>query len=274
MGRVVEQGDRNEAPCVGVRRIAREWLEQRFSLDLTMSRIEQMRDAGGGPAYPGGRDHGGAAGGGRNVEPAEAPATPPGRLVMLDRDGTINVERHYLSDPAELELLAGAAEGIRSLRQAGLRVAVVTNQSGVARGYFDAATLGRIHARLRLLLQEQGASLDGIFVCPHHPDDACRCRKPGPGLAEQAAAACNAELSRSFVVGDKACDVELGRGVGATTILVRTGYGDGVHREGSVRADYVAGNLAEAAEIIRGLVEADRPHGGDSAHAAAAGKAP
>ncbi|HEX8674364.1 MAG TPA: HAD family hydrolase [Longimicrobium sp.] len=256
--------------------MAREWLEQRFSLDLTMSRIkENVR--GGGPVSPAERDRGGAPGGGRNVEPAQAPATPPGgpgRLVMLDRDGTINVERHYLSDPAELELLPGAAEGIRSLRQAGLRVAVVTNQSGLARGYFDAATLGRIHARLRLLLEEQGASLDGIFVCPHHPDDACRCRKPGPGLAEQAAAACNAELPRSFVVGDKACDVELGSGVGATTILVRTGYGDGVHREGSVRADYVAGDLAEAAEIIRALVEAERPHHGRPADAVAAWNAP
>lgn len=179
---------------------------------------------------------------------------------MLDRDGTINVERHYLSDPAELELLPGAAEGIRSLRAAGLGVAVVTNQSGLARGYFDSATLGRINARLRDLLAAEGASVDGIYVCPHHPRDGCRCRKPGPGLAEQVAAAMQVDLSRCFVVGDKDCDVELGRGVGATTILVLTGYGRSERDEGGVRPDYVANDLREAATIIRRLVEADALH--------------
>ena len=179
------------------------------------------------------------------------------RVVMLDRDGTINVERNYLSDPAELELLPGAAEGIRSLRGAGLGVAVVTNQSGLARGYFDSATLDRIHARLNGLLLEGGASVDEIYVCPHGPWEGCRCRKPGPGLAEQVAAATGADLSRCFVVGDKECDIELGRGVGATTILVLTGYGAKELQAGSARPHHVAADLREAATIILRIVEMD-----------------
>lgn len=184
---------------------------------------------------------------------------------MMDRDGTINVERHYLSDPVDLELLPGAAEGIRALNEAGLGVAVVTNQSGLARGYFDVATLDQIHARLHDLLAGCGASVDGIYVCPHHPDDGCRCRKPGPGLAEQVAAAMQVDLSRCFVVGDKECDVELGHGVGATTILVLTGYGKGTRDKGGVRPDYVTSDLREAAEVIRRLVEADAPQAQGSA---------
>lgn len=203
---------------------------------------------------------------------------------MLDRDGTINVERNYLSDPGELELLPGATEGIRRLRDAGLGVAVVTNQSGLARGYFDAATLDRIHARLNELLAEDRASVDGIYVCPHKPGEGCRCRKPGPGLAEQVAAATGADLSRCFVVGDKECDIELGRGVGATTILVLTGYGAKELQTGAVRPDHVAADLREAAGIILGIVEADaaggpgpsseepaRPHGAPAGSAGRSG---
>ena len=92
------------------------------------------------------------------------------RLVLLDRDGTINVERNYLADPDGIELIPNAAEGIRRLRALGIAVAVVTNQSGIARGYCDWQTLDAIHDRLRGLLAEQGAEIDRIYVCPHHPD--------------------------------------------------------------------------------------------------------
>ncbi|MCS6805665.1 MAG: HAD family hydrolase [Acidobacteriota bacterium] len=175
-------------------------------------------------------------------------------LVLLDRDGTINVEKHYLSSPDQVELLPAAAEGILQMRQLGLTVVVVTNQSAIARGYMDRRTLEQIHRRLCALLEEQGASLDAIYVCPHHPDDGCVCRKPAPGLAQQAAAEWQAELSGSFVIGDNVCDIELGRRIGATTLLVRTGYGARVAADGTAQPDYVVDDLQHAARVIAELI--------------------
>ncbi len=177
------------------------------------------------------------------------------RLVLLDRDGTINVEKHYLSSPDQLELLPNAVAGIRLMRRLGLVTVGVTNQSAIGRGYFGPDRLESIHRRLGELLAGQGAFLDAMYFCPHRPDDGCECRKPAPGLAEQAAAAFGADLSRSFVIGDKVCDIELGKRVGATTILVRTGYGARVALEmdamaGTSRPDYVVDDLLEAARAI------------------------
>jgi len=177
-----------------------------------------------------------------------------GRLVLLDRDGTINVEKEYLSDPEGVELLGNAAEGIRRLRDSGLKVVVVTNQSGIARGYFDEVTLKSIHERLLSLLEAEGARLDGIYVCRHHPDERCPCRKPETGLLQQAAEEFRADLSQAFVIGDKAADIECGRRVGATTLLVRTGYGEEVAAQGGAGADCVVADLGEAADVIAQLV--------------------
>ena len=179
------------------------------------------------------------------------------QLVLLDRDGTINAEKRYLSSPDQVELLPGAAEGIQLMRRLGLAVVVVTNQSAIARRYFGLDTLGRIHKRLRELLANYEASLDAIYVCPHRPDERCDCRKPAPGLAWEAANEFQADLSRSFVVGDKVCDIELGKRVGATTILVRTGYGASVAVEGATQADYVVDDLLDAAHVIQRLVTGD-----------------
>ncbi len=173
---------------------------------------------------------------------------------MLDRDGTINAEKHYLSSADQLELLPDAAEGLRRLRAMGLSIAVVTNQSAIARGYFDAAALDLVHRRLEEMLKEQDASVDRFYVCPHGPDDDCPCRKPRPGLALRAAEDFQADLSRSFVIGDKDSDIELGRAVGARTILVRTGYGARRGDEAAAVADYSASNLLEAAEWIRSVI--------------------
>lgn len=147
------------------------------------------------------------------------------RFVLLDRDGTINVERHYLSDPDQLELYPGVGEAMHRLADLGFGLVVITNQSGIARGYFDLATLARIHDRLRDLLKVHGVRLDGIYLCPHGPDDDCDCRKPLPGMVNQAVADLGFDPKRAFVVGDKRVDVELARAVGATGILVRTGHG-------------------------------------------------
>jgi D-glycero-D-manno-heptose 1,7-bisphosphate phosphatase len=188
------------------------------------------------------------------------------RFAVLDRDGTINVEREYLSHPEQLELLPGAAPGLRHLRTLGLGLVVITNQSGIGRGYFNRAGLDLIHDRLRELLAAEGIRLDGIYVCPHHPSDGCTCRKPQPELLERAAREHQFKPSESFVIGDKAIDIELGERVGATTLLVRTGYGAQVAAlppgeimtQAAVTWDYVVDDLANAAGVIERLLDKDR----------------
>ena len=174
-------------------------------------------------------------------------------FVALDRDGTIIVERGYLSSPDQVELLPGAGAGLRAMRGLGLGLVIVTNQSAVGRGYFDLARLEEIHGRLRELLLAVGVELDGIYVCPHTPADGCSCRKPLPGLLLQASRELGFDPAGAFVIGDKPCDIELGRGVGATTILVRTGYGAEHEAAGTVAPDHVADDLVAAAEFISSL---------------------
>ena len=179
------------------------------------------------------------------------------RFVVLDRDGTINIEREYLSDPDQLELLPGVVCGLRHLRKLGLGLVVITNQSGVGRGYFDGARLDIIHKRLCALLAAEDIQLDGIYVCPHHPEENCTCRKPQPELLEKAAREHNFKPSEAFVIGDKVIDIELGQRVGATTLLVRTGYGAQVAAQKAVPWDYVVDDLANAAAVIERLLNMD-----------------
>jgi len=176
------------------------------------------------------------------------------RFVVLDRDGTIIVRRDYLSDPAGMELLPGAARGLRKLAELGLGLVIATNQSGIGRGYFNATRLESIHRRLGELLAAEAVPPIPIYVCPHLPEDGCRCRKPMPGLVEQAARELGFDPRAGFVIGDNVCDVELGKGIGATTLLVRTGYGDDLARAGAVAPDYVVDDLAKGAEVIQHLV--------------------
>lgn len=178
------------------------------------------------------------------------------RYVLLDRDGTINVERHYLSDPEQLELLPNAARGLAAMNQLGLGLIVITNQSGVARGLFDVARLDEIHVRLRALLAAEGVALEGIFYCPHLPEEGCGCRKPLAGLVEQAARTLGFQPEQSFVIGDKPCDLELGRTIDATTLLVRTGYGSLVDAETAAQANYMVDDLWQAAQVIGRLLDA------------------
>lgn len=170
--------------------------------------------------------------------------------ILLDRDGTVIEERHYLCEPEGVALLPGVAEGLAKLVGAGYRLALVTNQSGIGRGLFDEAAMHRVNDRLRELLAERGVTLDGIFFCPHAPEEACDCRKPLPGLFHQAAQQLGAVPERTCVIGDKACDVDLGLGVGARGILVRTGHGAKEPPDVAARADCVAATLDEAADWI------------------------
>lgn len=172
------------------------------------------------------------------------------RVALLDRDGTIAVERNYLSRVEDVALLPGAAAGLRRLREAGFRLVVVTNQSGIGRGYFDLATLEAIHARLTALLAAEGVTLDGLFFCPHLPDDGCACRKPRTGLVERAAHALGFRVEECAVIGDNVCDVDLARALGVPAVLVRTGYGAALEREGRVEADAVVDDLVGAAEHL------------------------
>ncbi len=173
------------------------------------------------------------------------------RFVALDRDGTLNVERQYLSSPDQVELLHGAGAGLRTMRELGLGLVIVTNQSAVGRGYFDMARLEEIHGRLRQLLLAEGVELDGIYICPHTPEDECVCRKPLPGLLLQASRELGFDPAGALVIGDKPCDIELGRGLGATTILVRTGYGAHYEAARTVTPDCVVDDLVEAAEFAK-----------------------
>ncbi len=193
--------------------------------------------------------------------------------VFLDRDGTVIVERHYLSDPDGVELLPGAVEGLRKLQGLGLPLVLVTNQSGVGRGYFGPDAVERVHGRLLDLLEAQGVALAGIYSCPHAPGEDCDCRKPLPGLILRAAGELGLDPASSFVVGDKPCDVDLGLVVNACAILVRTGYGSKHALNGDSAPDAIVDDLREAADVIEqtlrrrggGEQAGTQPGGGDAA---------
>jgi D-glycero-D-manno-heptose 1,7-bisphosphate phosphatase len=179
------------------------------------------------------------------------------RFAILDRDGTINEEIGYVLHPAEMRLIPGAAAAIHRLREHGLGIVVVTNQSPIGRGLLTEQRLGDIHDRLRDLLADEGASLDAIEFCPHTPEDACACRKPGTEMVERAAWLLDFDPSEAFVVGDHAGDMRLGRALGARTILVLTGHGAEECDEAAPFTDHVADDLLGASAIIGSLLSTE-----------------
>ncbi|MBI5236476.1 MAG: HAD family hydrolase [Deltaproteobacteria bacterium] len=174
-----------------------------------------------------------------------------GATVFLDRDGTINVDTGYVSNPDTLELIPGAGRAIRRLNDAGVKVVVVSNQSGVGRGMFTGADVEAVNDRLAALLRvDAGARIDAVYFCPHHPDDNCPCRKPMTLLAQRAVAEHGIELSRAYVVGDKASDVWLGRNLNVKTVLVLTGDGKKELSKLNPAPDFVADDLSGAVDMI------------------------
>lgn len=172
-------------------------------------------------------------------------------VVYLDRDGTINIDPGYLSDPELFEFCPGALEGMARLRNLGLDLVVITNQSGVARGYFPIETVEAINARMRTLLAAEKITLAGIYVCPHGPKDGCTCRKPLPGLIAQA----EAELGRrpGVMIGDSERDITAGKALGHRTVRI----GDPQAPEAwTGQPDFVARTLNEAADWVAGQMEA------------------
>ena len=177
------------------------------------------------------------------------------RAVFLDRDGTLIREVGYLSRLEDLEVLPGVASALRRLGEAGYLRLVVTNQSGVARGYFGADFVEQTHREFLRRLQAKGACVEGFYVCPHQPEHSgpCGCRKPNDGLVQRAAREWGLDLGASWVVGDKEADVALARVAGCRAALVRTGYGARTEEELAVKGgepDVVADDLAGAVEEI------------------------
>jgi D-glycero-D-manno-heptose 1,7-bisphosphate phosphatase len=213
----------------------------------------------------------------KKAEPGERQRLRPGAArrgvsaVFLDRDGTISEEVGYVNHLSRLQLYPWSAEAIRKLNRAGRRVIVVTNQSGVARGYFSEELVREVHEKMAQELAAHGAKVDAIYYCPHHPTGQlqayridCRCRKPLTGMLEQAAWRFHIDLRSSYVVGDGYRDMQLGFNAGAHTILVLSGYGRGEYEHQRQRwprqPDWIAENLLEAVDIILG--EAARPAAG------------
>lgn len=158
-------------------------------------------------------------------------------VIFLDRDGTINEEVNYLHRPEDFVFLPGAAKAIQLLKEAGYRVVVVTNQAGVARGYYSEADVERLHEYVNERLQkEYQTEIDAFYYCPHHPEHgigdykiACHCRKPETGMLEQAQEKFAIDKAKSWMIGDKLLDVEAGKRFGVNTALVGTGYGKKEH---------------------------------------------
>jgi histidinol-phosphate phosphatase family protein len=171
------------------------------------------------------------------------------RAVFIDRDGTIARDVPYCSRPEDFEMFAGVPEAIRTLNRNGFKVVVITNQSGVARGYFTEETLGRIHDKMLADLQREGARIDGIYYCPHHPDENCECRKPGTALLRLAGRDLDIDMGRSYMIGDMVQDIEAGRAAGCRTIFVTNGGKLPASSRGFA-PDAVTGTFSEAVNWI------------------------
>lgn len=177
--------------------------------------------------------------------------------VFLDRDGTINVEKDYLYKVEDFEFIAGAPLAIKRLKEAGFLVIVVSNQSGIGRGYFDEQAVEMLHRHVQSELASYGTSIDAFYFCPHHPDKglgkykiACECRKGEPGMLLQAAKEHNIDLQKSFMVGDKIADIKAGQRAGCKALLVLTGYGQSESRKLVEGRAIVCKDIATAVKVI------------------------
>ncbi len=190
------------------------------------------------------------------------------RALFLDRDGTIIVETNYLSSVRDLRLIRGTARALNRDRRAGFKIVIISNQAGVAKGYFTEREVMTVNKELLKRLKRGGVTVDGVYYCPHHPEGVnpaytrkCECRKPGIELLKRAARSLNLDLGKSYLIGDRSSDIEAGKNAGCHTVLVRTGYGNAELKKmqecREVLPDSTAGNIGEAVEII--LTREKRP---------------
>ncbi|MFX0001890.1 MAG: D-glycero-beta-D-manno-heptose 1,7-bisphosphate 7-phosphatase [Candidatus Hodarchaeota archaeon] len=172
------------------------------------------------------------------------------RAVFLDRDGVINKEVNYLSNPKNFKFIKGSIEALKILKQKGFLLIIITNQAGIARGFFTEETLKTIHNKMISRLEKQGIELDDIYYCPHHPDftGPCNCRKPNPAMILKAKSKYNIDLTKSYMVGDTLNDIQTGKAANCKTVLVLTGYGKEEQKNiSSMIPDMIFKNLKEFA---------------------------
>ncbi|MBT3362716.1 MAG: D-glycero-beta-D-manno-heptose 1,7-bisphosphate 7-phosphatase [Chloroflexi bacterium] len=172
------------------------------------------------------------------------------KAVFLDRDGTMAEDVNYCSRPEDFELFPSTAQAIKLFSDMGFKVIVVTNQSGIARGYFTQDTLTEIHSKMTRELAKEGVRLDAIYYCPHHPDDNCECRKPKPKLILQAAKDFDLDLARSYMVGDFQSDIALGKAAGCKTMLIAKEKSE-VHKDWADQPDAIVCDLLEVVKIVQ-----------------------
>lgn len=176
------------------------------------------------------------------------------KAVFIDRDGTINVDVHYLDDPDKFEMYPSVGEGVKKLKENGFRIIVITNQSGIARGYFTEKQLSNIHEKMKKEFQRFNVVLDGIYYCSHHPDDNCNCRKPNTGLFENAINEHNINAKKSYMLGDKILDIGAGKKIGARTVFIPEPHKReefiSKKNEWEYNPDYIADDFMDAVEWI------------------------
>jgi len=172
------------------------------------------------------------------------------KAIFLDRDGVINKEVSYLSNPNDFEFIEGSIEALKILKQKGFLIIIITNQAGIARGFFTEETLEAIHSKMIRILKQNNIELDDIYYCPHHPDftGLCDCRKPNTGMLLKAQLEYNIDLTNSYIVGDTLNDIQTGKAARCKTVLVLTGYGKEEQKNiGTIIPDMIFKNLKEFA---------------------------
>lgn len=172
------------------------------------------------------------------------------KAIFLDRDGTVIEEVNFLSTVEETRLFPYTIEALKLFKKSGFLLFITTNQSGIARGYFDASAVNAIHEKIQNELKANDLKIESFHFCPHLPKAGCKCRKPNTGMLEQACANFEIDLSESWMIGDKKLDIEMGFNAGTKTALVKTGYGEKHQQELVRKPDIIAENLLEAASSI------------------------
>jgi len=174
------------------------------------------------------------------------------KAIFLDRDGTINRDIHYCREVEQFKLLPAVPEAINLLNHHGFKIIIITNQSAIARGYLTHEELAQIHNRMTDILAESGVTINGIYYCPHHPDDKCSCRKPGTALFEQAVKEHDINIRDSYMIGDMVTDIKAGINAGCRTVLLADGSTTSAEnlQDMSIKPDFIAENLLEAATWI------------------------
>ena len=182
----------------------------------------------------------------------------PSKAAFLDRDGTIIEEKDFIKSPDQIEFIPGSIDAIKMLRSLGYKIVVISNQSGIGRGILTEKMVSDVNQSFLRRLEDHGAPIDGLYFCPHHPEDNCDCRKPKTGMIERAVRELELDLKDAVVIGDKLADIQLGKNIGATTVLVLTGYGKKVLDEltdshPDEEPNFVAENLSGAASWLKDL---------------------